>query len=51
MSGFDRAKVDAAFLAETGWRSNFLINLGHGDADVLFPRAPRFEFDEVCSVV
>jgi 3-hydroxypropanoate dehydrogenase len=48
MSGFDRAKTDAAFFAESGWKSNFLLNLGHGDASALFPRAPRLSFDEAC---
>ena len=32
MSGFDKAKVNEALLAEKGWKANFLINLGHGDA-------------------
>jgi predicted Zn-dependent peptidase len=31
MSGFDNAKVDAAFFPYNGWRSNWLINIGHGD--------------------
>ena len=48
MSGFDRAKTDAAFFAESGWKSNFLVNLGHGDPAPLFPRAPRLSFDEAC---
>lgn len=48
MSGFDKAKVDAAFLAERGWKSNFLVNLGHGDAAGLFERSPRLDFDEAC---
>lgn len=48
MSGFDNARVDAAFLAERGWKSNFLVNLGHGDPTGLFPRAPRLGFDEAC---
>lgn len=48
MSGFDRSKVDAAFFAASGWKSNFLVNLGHGDASVLHPRAPRLAFDEAC---
>lgn len=47
MSGFDRAKVDAAFFGQNGWKSNFLINLGHGKAEALLPRLPRFGFDEV----
>jgi 3-hydroxypropanoate dehydrogenase len=48
MSGFDNAKVDAAFFAGTSWRSNFLINLGHGDPAGLFDRSPRLSFDEAC---
>jgi len=51
MSGFDRAKVDEAFLAERGWKSNFLVNIGHGDASALHPRAPRLDFDEACLLV
>ncbi|MBM3368846.1 MAG: malonic semialdehyde reductase, partial [Betaproteobacteria bacterium] len=31
MSGFDNAKVDAAFFPEGRWKSNFLCNLGTGD--------------------
>ena len=48
MSGFDNAKVDAEFMYGTGWKSNFLVNIGHGDAEGLHPRAPRLEFDEAC---
>lgn len=48
MSGFDRAMVDEAFFAGTSWSSNFLINLGHGDAGKLFGRLPRLAFDEAC---
>jgi 3-hydroxypropanoate dehydrogenase len=51
MSGFDNAKVDAAFFAGTPWKSNFLVNLGHGDAQNLFPRSPRLAFDEVARIV
>lgn len=51
MSGFDNDGVDAAFFAGSGWRSNFLCNLGHGDASKLFPRNPRPGFDEVCRIV
>ena len=51
MSGFDREKVDAAFLAGRGWRSNFLINLGHGDPAGVRPRNPRLEFFEACAVL
>jgi 3-hydroxypropanoate dehydrogenase len=51
MSGFDKAKVDEALLAGHGWKSNFLINLGHGDPSGLFARSPRFEFAEACEIV
>jgi 3-hydroxypropanoate dehydrogenase len=48
MSGFDNAMVDELFLADRGWRSNFLCNLGHGDPEGLFARSPRLEFYEAC---
>ena len=51
MSGFDKAKVDEAFFAGTTWRSNFLCNLGHGDPSKLFPRSPRFQFEDACRVL
>ncbi|ALN56153.1 nitroreductase family protein [Lysobacter enzymogenes] len=50
MSGFDNAKVDEAFFAGTKIKSNFLINLGHGDHDKLFPRSPRLPFDEAACI-
>ena len=46
MSGFDNAKVDELFLFGTGWKSNFLVNLGYGDPAGLFPRSPRLSLDE-----
>lgn len=48
MSGFDPAKVNAAFFAGTNWSVNLLINLGHGDPAKLFGRLPRLAFDEAC---
>jgi 3-hydroxypropanoate dehydrogenase len=51
MSGFDAAKVDEAFFAGTTVKSNFLINLGYGDPSKLFPRSPRFAFDEAARIV
>lgn len=51
MSGFDNAGVDAAFFAGTTIKSNFLINIGYGDASRdLFPRSPRLSFDEACTI-
>jgi 3-hydroxypropanoate dehydrogenase len=51
MSGFDNALVDAAFFAGTSIRSNFLVNLGHGDPAGLFPRLPRLSFEEAAQIV
>ena len=51
MSGFDPAKVDAAFWAGTTVKTNFIVNLGHGDASKLFGRSPRLTFDEACQIV
>jgi 3-hydroxypropanoate dehydrogenase len=48
MSGFDNATVDAAFFGQSGWRSNFLVNLGHGHPAGLFNRSPRLPFEEAC---
>lgn len=48
MSGFDREKVDAAFFADSGWKSNLLINIGYGDETKLYDRLPRLTFDDAC---
>jgi 3-hydroxypropanoate dehydrogenase len=50
MSGFDAAKVDAAFWSGTSVKTNFIINLGHGDASKLFGRSPRLSFEEACQI-
>ena len=51
MSGFDNAGVDREFFAGTSIKSNFLCSLGYGDASVLFPRSPRFDFDEMAKII
>ena len=43
MSGFDNAKVDAAFFAGTAIRSNILVNLGQATPPQ-HPRSPRLGF-------
>ena len=50
MSGFDNAKVDAAFFPDGGWKSNFLCNIGVGDASKVMPRLPRLAFEEACKI-
>jgi 3-hydroxypropanoate dehydrogenase len=66
MSGFDHAMVDHEFFAgasnkpdefqfeffaDSHVKSNFLCNLGYGDATKLFPRSPRLDFDEACAIL
>jgi 3-hydroxypropanoate dehydrogenase len=51
MTGFDNAKVDAEFFAGTDVKSNVLINIGYGDPAKLFPRSPRFSFDQIAKIV
>ena len=50
MSGFDNAKVDQAFFENSSWKSNFLCNIGYGDAAKLRPRGPRLGFDQACII-
>jgi len=51
MSGFNNAMVDAEFFTGTAVKSNFLCNLGYGDASALHARSPRFAFEQACSIV
>lgn len=50
MSGFDAAKVDAAFWSGTAVRTNFICALGQGDPSKVFQRNPRLSFDEACQL-
>lgn len=51
MSGFDNDLVDQAFFAGTAVRSNFLCNIGYGDAESLHARSPRHAFDQACRIL
>jgi 3-hydroxypropanoate dehydrogenase len=51
MSGFNNALVDETFFAGTQVKSNFLLNIGYGSQEKLFPRSPRFEFGEIAKIV
>ena len=51
MSGFNNSTLDAEFFANTNVKSNFLCNLGYGDPEGVHPRAPRFSFDEMATIV
>ncbi|MEN5016039.1 malonic semialdehyde reductase [Erwinia sp. Eh17-17] len=50
MSGFDRGLVDAAFFADSGWKSNLLINIGYGDTSKVYTRLPRLDFSTACVI-
>ncbi|MDT3736942.1 MAG: malonic semialdehyde reductase [Denitratisoma sp.] len=50
MSGFDNAIVDREFFPDGRTKSNFICSLGYGDPTALFPRSPRLEFHEACSI-
>ncbi|MEZ5829496.1 MAG: nitroreductase family protein, partial [Hyphomicrobiales bacterium] len=51
MSGFDNDGLDRDFFAGTTIKSNFLCNLGYGDASTLRPRSPRIDFDEMARIL
>jgi 3-hydroxypropanoate dehydrogenase len=51
MSGFDNAKVDAAYFADGRLKSNFLVNIGYGSGKGIAPRNPRLSFEESCRVL
>ena len=51
MSGFDPAGVKAAFFAGTTVEPNFIVNLGYGTDENLFPRSPRLAFEEAASIL
>lgn len=51
MSGFNNAGVDDEFFKGTSWKSNFLCNIGYGDASKQHPRSPRLSFDETCKIL
>jgi 3-hydroxypropanoate dehydrogenase len=51
MSGFDASKVNEEFFADGKWKVNLICNLGYGDADKLYPRNPRLEFEEAASIL
>lgn len=50
MSGFNNALADELFFAGTQVKSNFLVNIGYGNPEVLKPRNPRFTFDQACRI-
>ncbi|PZQ24499.1 MAG: malonic semialdehyde reductase [Sphingopyxis macrogoltabida] len=50
MSGFDAQMVNAEFFPDGRYQADFLINIGRGDKDKLWPRNPRLAFDQACEI-
>jgi len=50
MSGFDPQKVNEAFFPDGRFKVDFICGLGHGDPAKVYPRGPRFTFEEVCQI-
>ena len=51
MSGFDAEGVKAEFFAGTAVEPNFIVNLGYGTDENLFPRSPRLAFEEAATIL
>ena len=51
MSGFDNTAVDKEFFPDGRYKSNFLINIGHGDPSGNYPRGPRLAFSKAADIL
>lgn len=51
MSGFDAAAVKAEFFPDSNVEPNFIMNIGYGSDENLFPRSPRLAFEEAAKVL
>ncbi len=51
MSGFDAEGVKAEFFPDSNVEPNFIINLGYGTDENLFPRSPRLSFDQAAKIL
>ncbi|WP_332678542.1 malonic semialdehyde reductase [Brevundimonas sp.] len=51
MSGFDAEGVKAEFFGGTSVEPNFIVNLGYGTDENLFPRSPRLAFEEAARIL
>jgi len=48
---FEATKVDAEFFPDGRFKTDFLCNLGYGDASKLFGRQKRLPFETACTVL
>ena len=49
--GFDPAGVKAEFFPDSSVEPNFIVNLGYGSDENLFPRSPRLDFEEAAQIL
>lgn len=51
MTGFNFEKMDETFFPDGKVKSNFICAIGYGDDNKLYPRGPRLDFEETCTVI
>jgi len=51
MSGFDAAAVKAEFFPDSNVEPNFIMNIGYGTDENLFPRSPRLSFEDASQIL
>ena len=51
MAGFDGPGIDAAFFAETGYKTLVVVNIGKPGENAWFPRSPRLEQEHVITTL
>jgi 3-hydroxypropanoate dehydrogenase len=52
MGGMDAAAIDREFFAENGWKSLFVVNVGHRDGEgTTYPRAARLDYAQASLTV
>jgi len=51
MAGFDKDGVDAEFFADTAWKSQLVINIGHPADDAWLDRLPRLAVRDAVTTI
>jgi nitroreductase len=51
MAGFDAEPIERVFFDVPSWRFGWVVLLGEGDPEALYPRAARLNFETACKVV
>lgn len=51
MTGFDAAGIDEDLLADTGYKSMVVVNIGHPGENAWFDRLPRLEHEQVVTAL